>query len=224
MGWLHEVQPSFLRAGPDARRVLAFEDVTRRFGATRALHGVTFRLEPGTLTVIAGPNGAGKTTLLRLAATLDAPTAGRVLVDGHDASREGAAARARVGWLGQEAGLYGELTARENLAFVARFHGRGARDVEDAARAFGIHDRLDEPARRLSRGLRQRAALARATLAGPLLLLDEPTTALDADAARDAIERLVSLRGERTLLVASHDPALAARADATLRLEGGRLA
>ena len=203
--------------------MLAFHAVTRTFGATRALDDVTFALEPGTLTLIEGPNGAGKTTLLRIAATLDAPTAGRVDIASAPLRDDGAAARRRIAWLGQDAGLYDDLTVRENLRFVSRFFGRSARDEEDAARAFGIHDRLDERARRLSRGQRQRAALARASLAGDMMLLDEPTTALDAEGARQAIDALVAMRGARTLLVASHDAALAARADRVLRLVRGRL-
>ncbi len=204
------------RAG--SASVLAFEAVTRRFGARRALDGVTFRLAPGTLTALVGPNGAGKTTLLRLAATLDEPTSGRVTVEG----ATGAAARRRVGWLGAEPALYDDLTVRENLAFVAGFHGR-AGGVEEAAARFGVTPLLDARARGLSRGERQRVALARATLAGDLLLLDEPTTALDAEGADAALRALVEMRGERTLLAATHDPALVAKADRVLRLDGGRL-
>ena len=200
--------------------MLAFEGVSRRFGALRALDGVTFRLAPGTLTALVGANGSGKSTLLRIAATLDEATAGRVTLQGAD---DGAAHRRQVGWLGQEPGLYEDLTVRENLSFLAGFHGRPG-EVEPAARRFGIAHRLDHRARRLSRGERQRAALARATLGGPLLLLDEPTTALDPDAAEAAVRALVDLKGARTLLVATHDAALVRASDRVLRLSGGRLA
>jgi ABC-type multidrug transport system ATPase subunit len=201
--------------------VLAFQGVSRRFGALRALDGVTFALAPGTLTALVGPNGSGKTTLLRVAATLDAPTEGTVALEG--VPDEGAARRRHVGYLGQEPGLYEELTVRENLAFVADFHGHGAQVAEAAAR-FAVDHRLDQRVRGLSRGERQRAALARATLCGPLLLLDEPTTALDPDAAARAVRALVGLRGARTLLVATHDASLVAAADRVLRLDRGRLA
>ncbi|MEA3199539.1 MAG: heme exporter protein [Thermoplasmata archaeon] len=198
------------------RRVLAFESVSRRFGRRLALDGVSFRLDAGQLVALVGPNGAGKTTLLRLAATLDAPTSGRVTPDGIEARR-------RIGWLGGEPALYDDLTVRENLAFVASFFGHGA-EVADAAARFGIAHRLDTRAGALSRGERQRAALARATLAGDLLLLDEPTTALDAEGADAALRALVELRGRRTMLVATHDAALVAKADRVLRLQEGRLA
>lgn len=214
---------SLLDGWPRSTAVLRFEAVTRRFGATRALDEVAFELQRGTLTVLTGPNGAGKSTLLRLAATLDAPSAGRVLVDGSDAAQEGPRARGRIAWLGQDPGLYDDLTVRENLAFVARFHG-SSREVERAARAFGIAPRLDDRARRLSRGQRQRAALARALVGGPLMLLDEPTASLDDEGASAAVDALLAARGERTLLVASHDARLVTRADRVLRLDAGRLA
>lgn len=202
--------------------MLRFEGVRARYGATWALVDVSFELEPGSLTALTGPNGSGKSTLLRVAATLERPVAGRVRLAGAEVADDPVAARARIGWLGQSDGLYDELTVRENLALVARLHGSAAR-LEDAARAFAIDARLETRARALSRGERQRAALARATLGGRLLLLDEPTTTLDADAADVAASALLALRGERTLLVATHDPALVKRCDRRLRLERGRL-
>ena len=197
---------------------LRLERVSRRYGRTLVLDGVSLALAPGTLTALTGPNGAGKTTLLRIAATLETPTAGVVEVGG----RAGHDARRRLAWLGQEPGLYEELTARENLLFAARLYAR-EREIEAAAAAFGAEG-LDRRVRGLSRGERQRVGLARAWLGGELMLLDEPTTALDAEGAAHAIDALVALRGRRTLLVATHDPELVKRADHVLRLEGGRLA
>ncbi|HET6404304.1 MAG TPA: ABC transporter ATP-binding protein [Candidatus Thermoplasmatota archaeon] len=192
--------------------MLRFEGVTRRYGSTVALDGVSFALEPGSFTALVGENGAGKSTLLRIAATLERPSAGKVLPEER---------RARIGWLGQEPGLYDELTVRENLAFAARLFGREG-EVEQVGGAFGA--RLDARARTLSRGEKQRAALARAFLCGELLLLDEPTTGLDAEGARTLGDALAQARGGRTLLVATHDAELVKRADRVLRLRGGRLA
>ena len=191
--------------------VLRFQAVSRRYGRTRALEDVSFELQPGTLTVVTGENGAGKTTLLRIAATLERPSAGTVTPGDR---------RARLAWLGQEPGLYDELTVRENLAFAARVFGREA-EIERAASR--TEARLDARAGTLSRGEKQRAALARALLCGEILVLDEPTTALDADGAAQCADLLASLRGERTLLVATHDPEIVKRADRVLRLHGGRL-
>jgi len=201
------VRPAYAGAG-----VLAFDAVSRRYGASLAIDRVSFRLETGTFTALVGENGAGKTTLLRLAAGLETPTAGAIRRERRD-----------VSWLGQEPGLYDELTVRENLAFTARLFGK-AGEIPAAAAAFGIASKLDERARRLSRGERQRAALARSLLAGPLLLLDEPTTALDAQARDATIALLADLRGTRTLLVATHEPEIVKRADRVLELHRGRLA
>lgn len=191
--------------------MLRFEDVTRRYGRALALDRVSFALEPGTLTALVGENGAGKTTLLRIAATLERPTSGAVTPDER---------RSRIGWLGQEPGLYEELTVRENLLFAARLFGREG-EVEGLARAFEA--RTDERVRHLSRGERQRAALARAFACGDILLLDEPTTALDAEGAAQVARVLESRKGASTMLVATHDAELVKRADRVLRLQGGRL-
>lgn len=204
--------------------MLRLEHVTREYrgdgGRRRALDDVTLSLEPGTMTALVGENGAGKTTLLRIAATLDEPTSGRVTVDGLDPRNEGAAARRRIAHLGQDAGLYDALTVRENLAFVARFYGRKG-EIEPAAAALGIAHRLDARARVLSRGDRQRAAIARALLAGDLLLLDEPTTALDRDGRALAMEAV--RRSGRTALVATHDDAVARACDRVVRLHEGKV-
>lgn len=192
--------------------MLRFEEVTRRYGRALALDRVSFAIEPGTLNVLVGGNGAGKTTLLRIAATLERPTSGAVTPGER---------RPRVAWLGQEPGLYEELSVRENLRFAARLFGREG-EVEAAARAFDA--KLDERVRRLSRGERQRAALARAFVCGDLMLLDEPTTALDAEGSATCLRALDARRGKATMLVATHDPELVKRADRVLRLQEGRLA
>lgn len=191
--------------------MLRFEDVTRRYGRALALDRVSFTLEPGTFTAVVGENGAGKTTLLRIAATLERPTSGAVTPGER---------RSRIGWLGQEPGLYEDLTVRENLLFAARLFGREG-EVEDVAAAFDA--RLNERVRHLSRGERQRAALARAFACGDILLLDEPTTALDAEGVSEVANVLGARKGASTMLVATHDAELIKRADRVLRLQGGRL-
>lgn len=188
----------------------------------KALEAVTFRLPQHGLTGLSGANGAGKSTLLRLAATLDQPTEGKVVVAGLDAREEGAAARLRISYLGQDAGLYDALTVRENLAFVARCHGR-AHDVDAIAAKLRVDAFLARASRTLSRGERQRVALARAWLAGDVLLLDEPTTGLDEAARGDLLAMLDEARSARTVLVATHDADLLAKCDRVLHLRDGRL-
>ncbi len=174
------------------------------------------------MTVLLGANGAGKSTLLRLAAMLDAPSGGRIEVGGHDSRKAGAAARAVLGVVGQEPGLYDELTVRENAMLVARFY-RKEFALDAAARACGIVHKLDARVRTLSRGEKQRAALTRALCAGPLLLLDEPTTSLDAQGRAQVADMLADLRDTRTILVATHEESIVSVADRVLVLENGRL-
>jgi heme ABC exporter ATP-binding subunit CcmA len=168
----------------------------RAFGARVVLRGLDLALQPGETLAVVGPNGAGKTTLLRLLAGLIKPSAGRIELDGVTLSPAEPASRAKVGLLSHRSLLYDDLTVRENLEFAARLQGMG--DPRGAAGAaleeVGLAHRAEDSPRTLSRGLLQRAALARALIHRPrLLLLDEPFTGLDALAS----ERLQHLLRER---------------------------
>ena len=199
--------------------------VTRRYGERLALAEVTLTLEEGRTLAVLGPNGAGKTTLLRLLATLLRPHGGEARVLGHTLPDESWAVRGRIGLLGHEPLLYRELTARENLAFHAALHGVEAANVERLLRAVALERRADEPLRTLSRGMVQRAAVCRALLHDPpLLLLDEPRANLD-PAASELVEPLIGRGSGRTRVIVSHDPAGAlAEADLVLGLVRGRVA
>ena len=199
----------------------------KRFGSVRALDRVTASLPQGTITLLAGSNGAGKTTLLRILASLTRPTRGTVRVLEVDPfGREGAAWRSRVGYLGQEAGLYGELRVRENLEFCAKVHGINPRRVDALLRELGLEAVADQRASTLSLGYLRRAGLARAQLTEPsLLLLDEPWNGLDAEASQQLSQQLRSHRqAGRSALVAAHNPdAAQGLFDGVLRLERGHL-
>lgn len=180
----------------------------RRYGAVRALDGVDLVLQRGDVFLLLGPNGAGKSTLLRALAGLLRPTSGTVRVAGRELSRDDPDARRAVGLLSHQSLLYDELTLRENLELVATLY-----DLSDPrARATaaleeqGLADRGESRPRQLSRGLLQRAALARALLHRPsLLLLDEPFTGLDTPASQrlDAQLRALVANGT-TLMVVTH--------------------
>jgi heme exporter protein A len=209
--------------------VLQLEGLARHYDERDALCDVSLSLSAGQTLVVFGPNGAGKTTLLRVLATLLRPHAGDVRVLGSSLPDEAWAVRGRVGLLGHEPLLYRELTARENLRFHARLHGVGADRVEELLATVALSERADEPLKTLSRGMVQRAAVARATLHDPeLLLLDEPRANLD-PAASELVEPLIGAGTDptrpRTRVICSHNPTGdLAQADIVLGLRDGRTA
>lgn len=173
--------PSSDPAGGHA--LLEARGLRRSFGGLRVLRGIDLVVRPGEAVVVAGPNGAGKTTLLRLLAGLMRPEAGDVRVLGRPVRGDDASGRRELGFVSHQSLLYDDLTLAQNLAFVARLYGleRPADVARAALETAGLESRADESPRRLSRGMAQRAAIARALLHAPrVLLLDEPFTALDA--------------------------------------------
>ncbi|MFD7712645.1 ABC transporter ATP-binding protein [Streptomyces sp. NPDC059785] len=194
----------------DLRRVFA----KRRQPDHTALDGVDLRVDTGEVFGLLGPNGAGKTTLSRILSTLLLPTSGRVLVCGHDAVSEPRAVRARVGLvLGGERGLYGRLSAHRNLEYWAalcRVPRRVARErIDWLLSDLGLADRAHEPVESFSRGMLQRVHLGRALVADPpVLILDEPTSGMDPNAAAAFRQRVRALRDAgKTVLLTTHDMA-----------------
>ena len=185
------------------------DDVTRHFGRRRALSHVTFTCRAGEIVGLFGPNGAGKSTLLGVLSTLVRPTGGEVRYGGRRARELGDALRGRIGVLGHDLFLYGDLTARENLVFFARLHGVAAADAraDEALAAARLTDRAHDRVSGFSRGLRQRLALERALVHAPrLVLLDEPFTGLDDESSALLVARLRSLReAGRIVVMATHD-------------------
>jgi heme ABC exporter ATP-binding subunit CcmA len=180
----------------DGPSLLDVRGLQRAFGRVRILNGLDLSLQPGEVLAVAGPNGAGKTTLLRLLAGLMRPSGGEIRVLGQRLTHASAPIRRVIGLLSHQSLLYDDLSLRENLIFTARLYAldRPADAAQDALDAAGLTHRADELPRKLSRGLLQRAAIARAMLHQPrLLLLAEPFTSLDAAAA----ERLRADLGAR---------------------------
>ena len=205
---------------------MELDNVTKTFGAVRALVGVTVRFAPGRASIVFGPNGSGKSTLLAIVGTLARPTSGVVK---HGAlGRDRGAVRRTLGWVGHESLCYPDLTGRENIELVARLHGlEPGPAFARAKERFGLDAFAERPVRTYSRGQRQRISLARALVHSPrLLLLDEPTTGLDAL----SIDRLATVIREeiqsyRIVVVVTHDPAFADRVGGDrVEMERGRIA
>jgi heme exporter protein A len=218
--------PSTARAGTEPARPAAaieLDGVARAFGERLALAEVTLTVDAGTTLVVFGPNGAGKSTLLRILATLLRPDAGSARVLGRELPDQAWAVRGQVGLLGHEPLLYRELSVRENLRFHAALHGVEEERIDALLEAVGLADRAGDAVRTLSRGLVQRAAVCRAVLHDPpLLLLDEPRANLDPRSV-ELVEPLIGRSSGRTRVVTSHDPRGGlAEADAALGLRAGR--
>ena len=185
------------------------EKLTKRFGDKQAVDGLTLEVESGEVFGFLGPNGAGKTTTIRMLAGLIAPTAGTAWIGDLTLGQQDDAIRSRVGILTESPGLYDRLGVARNLEFFAALY-----DVEDIPaqvekylRMLGLWDRRHDPAGTLSKGMRQKLAIARALLHEPaVLFLDEPTSALDPEAARLVREFLSTLKHEgRTIFMCTHN-------------------
>jgi putative ABC transport system ATP-binding protein len=204
-------------------------------GGVAALRGVDLEVKPGEVVAITGSSGSGKTTLLHVLGAIDSPTGGRALVAGEDVGRLTGFERTRyrrekVGFVFQQFHLVPTLTALEQVELPLRYAGvaRRAR-LEKAGRllaAVGLSERASHLPAALSGGEQQRVALARALANAPAVLLaDEPTGNLDGEKAKVVVDLLLEARKERgvAVIIVTHDPAVAARADRTVRLKDGRV-
>ncbi len=180
--------------------------VTRLFGSAPAVVRVDLSIRRGETVVLRGPNGAGKSTLLRIIATALSPTYGVGSILGFDLATERDEIRRRSELLTHRTRLYEELSARENLELFADLLATPRERVGAALERVGLADVADERVRTFSAGMRQKVAVARAIVRDPeLLLLDEPTTGLDAPARRVVDEMIVdAARNGRTLVIATH--------------------
>ncbi len=184
------------------------EGLTHRFGSEFAIEGVDVSIEAGEHMAVLGENGAGKTTLLRIVATALQPTLGRLYIGGLDAFRERRRLRRHIGYVAHSVGLYPALSAAENLEFFCDLHGVDRTHGPEALDLVGLQRMGGKPAGELSRGMQQRLAIARAILHDPrLVVLDEPDASLGADAA----DVLAAVMRGRTVILATHDEALANR-------------
>jgi heme ABC exporter ATP-binding subunit CcmA len=200
--------------------LLVADGLTHWFGRDLALEGVDLVIDSGEHMAVLGDNGAGKTTLLRILATALRPTGGRLQIAGLDAFREKRRLRHHIGYVAHATGLYPALTAAENLEFFCALQDVSRSRVDEVLDTVGLAHQANRRADQLSRGMQQRLAIARAVLHEPrLLVLDEP----DASMGDDAADLLARVMRDRTVVLSTHDHALANRlCPRTLVLRHGR--
>ena len=208
---------------------VVLRDLCVRFGSREVLTDMSYVFPTSTVTAILGPNGAGKTTLLRTIIGVVQPRKGEVLVMSRPAGS--LEAKAKIGYLAEQPGLYERLTAMDNLLFHAKlrgFQGDGFREeASSLLRKFGLEGYEKVGVSKFSKGMKQRLALARTAMGSPpVLLLDEPTSGLDPDGSELAIRSIrEAARGGASVLMTTHNAYLARRvADSVLLIRNGEVA
>jgi ABC-2 type transport system ATP-binding protein len=185
------------------------EHLRKTFGATVAVHDVSFEVARGEVVGFLGPNGAGKSTTLRMLTGVFPPSSGRAIIAGRDVAREPLTARRALGYLPERAASYGEMPVARYLRFIAEMKGFGARDVTGAVRevmgATGIEHVAHRLIGNLSKGYRQRVGIAQALIGSPpVLILDEPTSGLDPEQMTEIRGLVQGLGSERTVILSTH--------------------
>jgi len=191
-------------------RVIETENLTKHYGDVVAVDNLNLVVHKGEIFGLLGPNGSGKTTTILMLLGLTEPTAGKVRVLGLDPVRQPLSVKARVGYMPDEVGFYDELTARENLIYIAKLNGlpraEAYRRIDEALARMGLHEVADRPVATFSRGMRQRLGVADVLIKQPqLIIMDEPTQGLDPEGAREFLRIISNLKQEGiTILLSSH--------------------
>ncbi len=220
---------------PATEPAIELDGVTKSYGvgelAVQAIRGIDLTISAGQFVVVLGPSGSGKTTLMNLMGGIERPSSGTIRVAGQEltAETEGELTtfrRRELGFVFQFFNLIPTLTALENVELVAELAGAAPMAARDALAEVGLSERADHFPSALSGGEQQRVAIARALAKAPsVLLCDEPTGSLDLDTGRQVLAVLHGLRreGERTVVLVTHNSAIAAMADRVLRMGSGLL-
>lgn len=209
--------------------MIEVDHLVKRYGAERAVNGISFQVEKGEVLGFLGPNGAGKSTTMKTITCYLPPTEGTVRVDGNDVRTGGLAVRRRIGYLPEHTPLYTDMVVRDYLAFMARMRGVEARDVAsrigDMSARCGLERVLHKQIDALSKGYRQRVGLAQAMIHNPpILILDEPTTGLDPNQIVEIRELIRSIGREKTVILSTHIlPEVEASCDRVLIIHRGNL-
>ncbi len=218
--------------------ILQTKNLTKYYGEepllVKALDGITLQIEQGSFTAIVGTSGSGKSTLLHMLGGLDTPTGGSVTVDGQ--SLDGMSRseltifrRRKIGFIFQNYNLMPNLTIYDNIVLPVELDGRCAdkQYFDDIVTVLGLEDKLDRKPNKLSGGQQQRAAIARALITKPAIILaDEPTGNLDSRTSREVVGLLQATgkKFHQTIVMITHNDEIAQIADRTIRIEDGRIA
>lgn len=189
--------------------MLNVKDISKSFGNNKVLNRVSLDVNEGEIVGILGENGAGKSTLMRILSTMLSYDSGEACVNGHYIGKDDIEVRKSIGVLfGSEVGLYGNLTARENIDYFGRLNGMKSTkiQIDRLAEVLGFGDYLDKQARHLSRGMKQKVSFARAVVHDPpVILLDEPETGLDFVAAKTVFDFMLSCKKQgKAVFFSSH--------------------
>jgi len=191
--------------------IVQARDLRKAYGRVQAVDGLSLEIQEGEIYGLLGPNGSGKTTTILILLGLTEPTGGQVQVAGFNPTREALKVKRIVGYLPENVGFYEDLTARENLRYIARLNGIPDRDskkrIQEVLEQVGLSQVADRPVGTYSRGMRQRLGIADVLIKQPrLAILDEPTTGIDPEGASQILDMIVRMRDERgmTILLSSH--------------------
>ncbi|MGB9673857.1 MAG: ABC transporter ATP-binding protein, partial [Anaerolineales bacterium] len=185
-------------------------NLTKKYDRFIAVNNLNLHVEHGEVFGLLGPNGAGKTTTILMLLGLTDPTSGKVSVLGMDPSRKTLSVKSRVGYIPDTVGFYDELTARENLIYIAKLNGLSGnpayQKIDEVLQRVGLHEEADHLVATFSRGMRQRLGVADVLIKQPqLIIMDEPTQGLDPEGAREFLDLIRDLKKEGiTILLSSH--------------------
>ena len=190
--------------------MIVVRNLHKSFGPVKAVNGVSFEARDGEITGLLGPNGAGKTTTLRMLYSLLPPDSGEILIDGLDPTRDAMQIKRTLGVVPDSRGLYGRLTARENISYYAELHGMSRERTEqrmaELIRTLDMADFIDRRTEGFSQGQRVKVAIARSMVHEPqTVLMDEPSNGLDVMSTRALREYIRGLRQEgRSVVLSTH--------------------
>src|SRR5262245_26210030 len=212
-----------------AQSMIRVDELTKDYGAHRAVDHISFEVRAGEVLGFLGPNGAGKTTTMRILTCFLAPTDGSAQVAGFDVSDQSIEVRDRVGYLPEDTPLYRDMLVHEYLEFVAKLRNlpndaRGAK-IRDIAGLCGIRSHLGRPIGELSKGYRQRVGLAQAMIHDPqILILDEPTSGLDPNQIVEIRSLIKEIGKQKTIILSTHIlPEVQATCSRVIIISGGKL-